>query len=150
MLYICVETPVMMAVGNEMRYATTHLDPTDLCFGFNISTLNYGCKRLWLLAQFSGEYKFFSYQSIQWHPPRSRCLRNRGRYVSCLCPRHKVTWCGLARGRSVAERTTLMWVRAIDKGPAQQHADSDLLPENLNARENGWIETALFFSSSML
>lgn len=36
-------------------------------------------------------------------------------------------WWGLVGGRSEAQRITLMWVKAIDRGPAQLHADSDLI-----------------------
>lgn len=57
MLYICVETLVMMAVGNEMRYATTL-----------VSTFPH-----WTMAV----------NGCDCHLPRSRCLRNGDRSVSC-------------------------------------------------------------------
>lgn len=77
------------------------------------------------------------------------CLRGRGRSVPCLCPTHKVMWWGLVRGRSEAERATLMWVKAIDRGPAQHHADSDLIAalQNLKARETSGVKTALLSAS---
>lgn len=81
------------------------------------------------------------------HLSLSSYLRCRGCSVSCLCPRHKVMWWGLVRGWSETERTTLMWVKAIDRGPAQHHADSDLIAalQNLKTRETR-VKTALLFA----
>lgn len=81
--------------------------------------------------------------------PPSSCFRDRGCSVSCIV--EGIKWCdrGLVRGWSEAERATLKWVKAIDRGPAQHHADSDLIAalQNLNAWESSRVQTAYFFAS---
>lgn len=98
--------------------------------------------------------ELFDYVFMQRQPCSSQQLLQRQRLLGVLYSRRdKATWLGvgerLVRGWSEAERATLKWVKAIDRGPAQHHADSDLIAalQNLKAWETSRVQTAYFFGS---